>query len=433
MNAADPAADRAEGPAACPVADHGVQRRSFLRGAGLGTALGAGALAGAFTAAGAMADDGAKPGPSGRTVPFHGPHQAGITTAQQGVASFVSFSVIAADRAGLQQLLSVLTDRVRFLTAGGPVPATDLASPPTDSATLGPVLPSDGLTVTVGLGASLFDQRFGLADRKPAKLVTMPAFPDDDLTGSTELHGDLSLQICADSRDTVMHALRDITRHTRGLMQPSWKVDGFKAAPRPTGTPRNQLGFRDGIANPNAGDGRTADALIWTHGGANGEPAWAEGGSYQVVRIIRMLVEFWDRVSLHEQEQMIGRRRDSGAPLDGTTESDQPNYQADQQGLVIPMTAHIRLANPRTPDSFDSQILRRSYNYERGLDLNGNLDIGLVFCCYQQDVERQFQAVQQRLAGEPLVDYISPTGGGYFFALPGVKGPNDTFGSALLA
>ncbi|KJK59379.1 peroxidase [Saccharothrix sp. ST-888] len=403
-----------------------MRRRAFLRGATVGAAVGAGALAGAFAAA---AEPG--PGPSGRRIPFHGPHQAGITTPQQSAASFVAFDVIAPDRAALEDLFRTLTERTRVLTAGGPVPATDLASPPTDSATLGPVLPADGLTVTVSVGASLFGDRYGLAARKPARLVQMPVFPDDDLVNSKELHGDLSLQICADSRDTAMHALRDITRHTRGGMQPSWKADGFHAAPRPSGTPRNQLGFKDGIANPDVGNQAVADSVLWTHGGADGEPAWVEGGSYQVVRIIRMLVEFWDRVSLHEQERMIGRRRDSGAPLDGVKESDAPDYGADSQGLLTPMNAHIRLANPRTPESAGQRILRRGYNYDRGLDTDGNLDVGLIFCCYQQDVARQFQTVQQRLAGEPLVDYISPTGGGYFFTLPGVGSPADWFGSAL--
>jgi deferrochelatase/peroxidase EfeB len=421
--------DRTQDANPYPHPHHGAfPRRAFLRGAAAG-AVGAAALgsATAAVAANRPAD------PSGRRIPFEGPHQAGVTTPAQAAATFVSFNVVAPDRAALGELFQTLTDRIRSLTAGGPPPATDVAATPADSDTLGPDIPADGLTVTVGVGSSLFDGRYGLGARKPARLTPMPVFPDDNLVGSTELHGDLSLQICADSRDTVMHALRDIAKHTRSGMQASWKIDGFHAAPRPSGTPRNQLGFKDGIANPDTTSSAVADALIWTRGGADGEPAWTDGGSYQVIRIIRMLVEFWDRVSLLEQETMIGRRRDSGAPLDGTAEFDLPDYAVDPQGLTIPLDAHIRLANPRTPATYDQQILRRGYNYDRGLDLDGNLDVGLVFCCYQQDVARQFQAVQNRLAGEPLVDYVEPTGGGYFFTLPGVQGPDDHLASGLLA
>jgi deferrochelatase/peroxidase EfeB len=428
----------AEDAGTCPV----PRRRAFL-----GTALAA-AVAGGAAAAG-YGIRAAKPVPpaearagallvaeqAGRlaAVEFHGQHQAGILPRPQRQAAVVSWNVTAGTKAELTELMRALTDRARFLTAGGIPPPVGITAPPSDSGVLGPVIEPDGLTVTVGVGASLFDDRFGLAASKPAGLTPMLPYPDDNLDPA-QTGGDVSIVLAAGNADTVVHALRDIAKYTRGAMQVQWRMDGFSSPPRPAGTtPRNLLGFMDGISNPHTTDVKEMNSLVWVQADSASEPAWTAGGSYQVIRLIRMLVEFWDRVAITEQENMIGRRRDTGAPLDADNEFAIPDFTLDPIGDTIPLTAHIRLANPRTPQTADSRILRRGYNYDRGVDEVGNLDMGLIFTCYQQDIKRQFETVQKRLIGEPLVDYVSPVGGGFFFALPGVKDQSDYYGRALLA
>jgi deferrochelatase/peroxidase EfeB len=362
-------------------------------------------------------------------VPFHGPWQAGIVNPPPPAACVVSFNVAATTRGELIDLLKTLTGRARFLTQGG-VPANlGPVAPPSDSGTLGPDIPADGLTLTVGFGSSLFDGRFGIAARKPKHLTEMTSFPNDNLNPD-QCGGDLLLQICAGSPDTAIHALRDIAKHTRGGMQILWRMDGFISPARPAGVPRNHLGFMDGIANPNVTDPDVADRLLWVVPGV-GEPEWAVGGTYHVCRLIRMFIEFWDRVSLNEQQTMIGRYRASGNVLGTGSLTATPDFAADPKGKVIPLNAHIRLANPRTKASEDSRIFRRGYNYDNGTDLAGNLDMGLIFNCFQQNLARQFIANQTRLIGEPMVDYISPTGGGYFFAVPGVRDSKDWYARGL--
>lgn len=361
----------------------------------------------------------------GGAVAFYGAHQAGILTPAQKYSVHAALDLQITGRSELEAFLRTLSDRTRVLTAGGPTPADGIAYPAGDSGELGSVLPTDNLTITVGVGESIFDGRFGLAAAKPTQLSTMTAFADDTLKDEF-CGGDVIVQICADERDTVLHALRDILRHTRGSAVVRWRQSGYQNDPRPSGTPRNHLGFKDGIVNPTEAD---YDRLVWVD---DKEPAWAAGGSYMVVRLITMYTEFWDRISIAEQEQIFGRDRITGGPLSGGDEFAAPDYSDDATGDVIPTDAHIRLANPRTPQTADQLMLRRAYNYDNGVRDNGTLDVGLVFVCFQQNLERQFITVQKRLAGEPLADYIRPYGGGYFFALPGVVDDSDYFGRELI-
>jgi deferrochelatase/peroxidase EfeB len=431
--------DQPAGPA--EPADPG--RRSFLRGVGIaggvvagGIAGGAGgyALRGPGTAVNpAAAADAAMVQGRLPAVPFHGQHQAGILPDPLPATAVVSFNATAQTRADLVDLFRTVTDRARFLTAGGTPPTVGIGGPPSDSGTLGPTVVPDGLMVTFGVGSTLFDDRYGLASQLPAGLTPMQSFPNDDLDPA-QCGGDLILHLSAGHQDVVLHALRDIAKNTRGGMQANWRIDGFSSPARPAGTvPRNQQGFMDGISNPSVTSASLMNKHVWIQPGTAGQPAWTAGGSYLVVRLIRMFIEFWDRVDVYEQQLMIGRYRDTGYPLDAVGIHATPDYAKDPTGDVIPLNAHMRLANPRLPQTESSRILRRGWSYDRGLDQVGDLDIGLVFTCYQRDIQRQFAAVQTRLIGEPLIDYISPFGGGYFLALPGVTDSSDYFGRALLA
>jgi deferrochelatase/peroxidase EfeB len=405
------------------------------RGMLLGLAGGALALAGGQTARSAeTAAPGCADGAETRQ-PFYGVHQAGIVTPQPASTLVVAFDVLAERRSELERLFRTLTARIASLTQGGEAPTRDERYPPLESGVLGPVIAPDNLTVTVSVGSSLFDERFGVAALKPRRLAPMPSFPNDALEQGMR-HGDLLLQFCANTAETNIHALRDILKNTPGLLAPRWKIDGFlpPRTVRKLGqeTVRNLLGFKDGTANLDASDAALMDGLVWATPDS-GEPAWAQGGSYQVVRVIRMFVEHWDRTALVEQETIIGRSKVSGAPLGGMREHDETGYADDPQGKTIPLTAHIRLANPRRPDTQPSRILRRGYNYSRGLSAAGQLDMGLLFICYQADLAAGFLAIQDRLNGEALEEYIKPIGGGFFFALPGARSPDNFLGEALLS
>lgn len=368
---------------------------------------------------------------------FHGRYQTGIVTPRPAAGMLVSFDVLATDREDLERLFRTLNERIAFLMTGGTVPQVDPKFPPTDSGILGPVVTPDNLTITVSVGASLFDERFGLKAVKPKRLIQMVGFSNDSLDPDL-CHGDLSIQFCSNTPDSNIHALRDIVKNLPDLLLVRWKQEGTVPAQAPlkpvqtAESARNFLGFRDGTANPDSTSQKAMDFLVWVQPDSD-EPAWSANGSYQAVRIIRNFVERWDRTPLQEQEFIFGRAKATGAPLDGKKESDEPNYAADPEGKVTRVDAHIRLANPRTHDTERNRILRRPFNYSNGVNKNGQLDMGLLFICYQSDLEKGFITVQTRLNGEPLEEYIKPIGGGYYFTLPGVVSDQDFIGRSLLA
>lgn len=424
--------DRPAGPDRIPPAS--PARRSLL----LGLAAGGAGLAAAHAAAPTAAEAPASAAPAaggGLIVPFHGAHQAGIVTPQPFSCVIAAFEVLVETRADLADLFRDLTGVLRLLAEGGTLPQDDPRLPPFDNGLLGTErIRPERFTGTVAVGASLFDDRFGLAPLKPRQLEEMTAFPNDALDDDL-CHGDLVIQFCAETPEEVLHALRLVIKATPDRLAVKWKQEGFAAThgsrSGPLGTGRNLLGFKDGTANADVGNAALMNDYVWVQPGG-GEPAWTAGGSYQVVRLIRNYVEFWDRTPLGEQERIFGRHKHSGAPIGGAGEFDAVDYAADPKGEKVALDSHIRLANPRTPGE-TARLIRRGYNYSNGVTKSGQLDMGLLFVSFQADLAAGFLSAQARLNGEPLEEYIKPFGGGYWFALPGVASPTAVLGEALFA
>ncbi len=336
--------------------------------------------------------------------------------------------------------------------AGTAAPAAGTAGPgaaasdgyDTASAAQGPTLDSAEtigldaarLTITFGFGPGLFEKdgkdRYGLAARRPEALADLPRFNGDQLAPE-RTGGDLSVQACADDPLVAFHAVRQLARLADGVAQVRWTQTGFMSPPANGSTPRNLMGFKDGTQTP-----AEIDKAVWV---ADDGPAWMRGGSYMVVRRIRMALEHWDRTAVSFQEQTFGREKLSGAPL-GLKDEFAPlglDRTDKDENPIIAQNAHVRLANAATNGG--AEILRRGYSYNDGVNFTAErwppwrqgmeYDAGLLFVCYQRDPRTGFIRIFEKMARfDMLNQFVTHTGGG-LFACPGGVRKGDYIGQGL--
>ncbi|WBB58008.1 iron uptake transporter deferrochelatase/peroxidase subunit [Streptomyces sp. WMMC500] len=427
--APDPAPDAAPDTGTSAGAPrHPVSRRRLLGAAGAAGAAGlvAGGASGAV-AAEALRD--APPAPltsiGANGVPFHGPHQAGITTPLQAAGHFAAFDL--APGAGRKEAAALMR---RWSAAARELSEGRAAAGATGSALdAGPA----ALTVTFGFGRTFFD-RTGLAARRPAGLAPLPPFSADALD-ERRSDGDLWLQIGADDALVAFDALRTLQRRAGAAAVLRWQMSGFNRTPGATDRPRtarNLMGQVDGTNNPKPED-PDFDAHVFV--APDSGQAWLAGGSYAVFRRIRMLLDTWDHLSPERQERVIGRRKSDGAPLSGggeTTPVDM-NKQLADGSLAIAGDAHVRVAAPESNGG--ATMLRRSFSYHDGyLDTRDGPvpDAGLLFVAWQADPLKGFVPVQRKLdRGDGLSRFLRHEASG-LFAVPGGAAEGEYVGQRLL-
>ncbi len=419
--------DPAETVAAQPT---GWSRRRLL-GAGVGAGALAGAAVGGVGVRLVSHGDAAAPA---RAEPFWADdnegHQAGIATPAQDRLHFASFDVVTSDRTELIELLRQWTQAAARMTRGfgaGPLGPTGgvLDAPPDDTGeAIG--LPASGLTVTIGFGPSLFDDRFGLGPLRPAALADLPRF-NVDFLDPARCGGDLAIQACANDPQVAVHAVRNLVRIGMGVVRVRWSQLGFgrtSATTRAQATPRNLFGFKDGTNNIKAEDRDLMAEHVWVPS-ADG-PDWMVGGAFLVARRIRMVIEAWDSTPLREQQNIFARFKGSGAPLTATDRESEEFEQIDFKATVregepaIAPDSHVRLAAPQ--HNGGARMLRRGYSFTDGIDELGRLDAGLFFISFERDPRRQFVPILRNLSHSDVMnEYTKHIGSALFACPPGAR------------
>lgn len=391
----------------------GASRRRFLLG-GAAAGWGAALALGADALANPVSADPASPAEAGPTedsaglrgsavVPFHGRHQAGVSVTPQAHSTFLALDLLEdVDAEALGRLMRLLTSDAERLTQGQGALADmepELAHNPSR------------LTITFGFGPRLLERA---VVQVPTWLAPLPPFRIDALQGEWS-DGDLLIEVASDDPVTIAHATRSVLKSARSFTTQRWRQDGFRHAygSRPQGsTMRNLFGQVDGTVNPAPGT-EDFESLVWIPDGP------LAGGTSLVIRRIAMNLESWDDLAREGREESVGRTLDTGAPLTGTAEHDEPDFEAvGPIGFpVIAAEAHIRRARS---DDTSQRFYRRGYNYDETPGAGETSRSGLIFTAFQADPVAQFVPVQQRLDELDLLnEWTTPIGSAVFVIPPG--------------
>ena len=332
------------------------------------------------------------------SVPFYGAHQAGIATPAQDRLAFAAFDVTTHRRrrrcrrcsgtwaAAAAQMTRGPADRRGRDRARRPRRSTPARRSGSAPATL---------TITVGFGPSLFDDRFGLAGKRPAALADLPALPGDDARAGAQRRRPLRAGLRR--RPAGRLPRHPQLRPARPAAPRSCAGRSSASAARRRPRPRRQT-----AAQP--------DGLQGRHQQHQGRGRRRHGR----LRLGRRR----DRPALDARRQLPGRPPHPDAdrvvghrlprrPGERLRPGQGQRRAADRQARVRHRRTSPRRTRtasrsspptrtsgwPRRRRNGGQKILRRGYSYTDGIDPDtGLLDAGLFFIAYQKDPRKQFVA-----------------------------------------
>jgi putative iron-dependent peroxidase len=252
-------------------------------------------------------------------------------------------------------------------------------------------VPEAQLTCVAAIGAGLWDRMYDAP--RPAHLRAFVPMSGAEHT-AVSTPGDLLFHIRATRLDLCFELCHQLLRSLNGLVKPVDEVHGFRYWDE-----RDLLGFVDGTESPRSDREASAVALV----GAE-DPAYA-GGSYVIVQKYLHDLEAWERLSVAEQEQIVGREKLSDVELPDAAKAS---------------NSHVAATTITDPDGTARQIVRDNMPF-------GNAaagEFGTYFIGYAADPGVIERMLHRMFVGEPagntdrILDFSTAVTGCLFFAPP---------------
>lgn len=301
-------------------------------------------------------------------------------------------------------------------------------------------------SATIGFGIGFFDRLSIPTNKRPRKIKSMPDHVGlGDVTPYSLGQTDLIIQLGSTSDfvnrwvfENKIEAQAKSTRRSDNdkaedapdivTAIASWATvtDIHSGFQRMDG--RNLMGFNDGISNPTPGSGRKFDDVVWTT--ETDEGPVLKDGSYMAFQKIEHDLDQWRQLSAEEQDQWVGRNKVTGLLLGSPENRDQkfiealknqdPNAkeklrkllddQSDPEKLFynsetfrnsVPAWSHVRKANPRQEKMPNGKTIDKKIIFRRGYPfmeagLNNRTISGLLFVCFQRDIENSFEFIKRK-------------------------------------